>query len=110
MIKADPYTTTSKPNGCEFYVFGSATRSYRARDLDILVVYDKNAIPANKVRTHCQQLIAELENLTSLAVDVTFLSKEEECEHEFIVRSKAVLIEDEIIRITTKFGRSKETD
>ncbi len=92
-IKDVPSIITSPPDGAKVFVFGSATRSSRPSDLDVLVVYDSAKLPADTVRKHMEEFFAGLESATGLKVHSVLLTRSEESQTQFIVAEKAIPLE-----------------
>ena len=83
-------TEKYKHLGMQLYLFGSATKSETPRDLDILVLYPRNAMTqAIELRNATVQYIKDL---FGLPVDSVLLSFEEEQQVLFAVKERAVLI------------------
>jgi predicted nucleotidyltransferase len=93
MTKDAQFITTSPPDGAEVFVFGSATRSSRPSDLDVLVVYDTVKLAAETVGNHMQEFFADLASATGLKVHAVLLSRSEENQAEFIVAEGAIPLE-----------------
>ena len=83
-------TEKYKHLGMQLYLFGSATKSDAPHDLDILVLYPRNAMTqAMELRNATVQYIKDL---FGLPVDSVLMSFEEEQQVLFAVKERAVII------------------
>ena len=83
-------TEKYKHLGMQLYLFGSATKSDAPHDLDILVLYPRNAMTqAMEVRNATVQYIKDL---FGLPVDSVLLSFEEEQQVLFAFKERAMRI------------------
>ena len=89
------FKSLDRPEGVEPYVFGSALNSRSgARDLDVLLVYDKSIVASSRVYAAISPLLRRLQDLAKLPVDPIVLSQEEERAERFIELVGAIPLTD----------------
>jgi hypothetical protein len=90
MTKAGPSIITSKLDGAELFVFGSAAHRDDPGDLDVLVIYDPDKMPTNRVCERSQRWFTVIESATRLKVHPVILTKAEERQMRFRSCERAI--------------------
>ena len=81
-----------KPASCDLHLFGSARNQVAPRDLDLLVVYDDDAMMEMRLYRARLEAVAVQKRLPAL--DFVTLTRSEERSTRFARRERAVLVED----------------
>ena len=84
-------------NNLDLYIFGSSIVSDTYNDIDLAIIYDKNAIDIDKAINYRKMLKMELSEKFNCPIDILLLSKDEEIQTEFLTNAK-----HEIVYTTTK--------
>lgn len=74
----------------KIYLFGSFGKAINPSDIDLLLLYDKEAISIYNILSLRKKIAFNLSKITSLPVDITILNFTEEIEVEFIKSENAV--------------------
>ena len=75
-------------------MFGSALRSQRPRDLDLLCVYDPKRVVPSAAYGQMRLLVRALSDALNTPVDPTILSDSEAVETDFESQEHCVMLED----------------
>ena len=82
------------PKNSDIYIFGSFLNNAHPNDMDILIVYDDNLCSPKLAYREFHSIIRQLEQLFSLKVDVTLLTRDEENSVNFIKSENCLKIDD----------------
>lgn len=78
--------------GVNFYLFGSATISSKANDIDLLIEYDENIISIKEALRLRVEIAQYLDEEYKIPIDICLLSNNESFDTNFIYSEKGVLI------------------
>lgn len=77
------------PDGSSAYLFGSASRSDRYADIDLLILYDPSLCPAARAHTAHKAVVDRVAEIAGAPVHLCLLSYSEEQASDFIARVSA---------------------
>jgi len=72
------------PNDIEVFVFGSVLISDSPNDLDIIIIYDNGVISSRDIYKYTSNFIENLSGVTDLFIDITYLTKSENENIDFV--------------------------
>jgi predicted nucleotidyltransferase len=78
------------PNGVRFYLFGSVVDGSLGSDIDLLCVYDAEALPPEKAYTDLKPLFDHLHDRFGSPVHPVLLTNSEEAQVNFIESEECV--------------------
>ncbi len=76
----------------DLYLFGSALRSSTYRDVDLLLVVESALIPLRHAHVLASPMLRAVEKASSVSVDLTLLSSDEEARDQFANLVQAELV------------------
>jgi len=72
------------------YIFGSSARGEKSRDVDVLIVYDKQECPPQCAHATASPIVTHLQETLFAPIHLVLLSEEEERELDFVKNEKCV--------------------
>lgn len=81
-----------KSRRIRIYLFGSSLYSFFPRDLDLLIVYNKEFISNKEIREFKNKFQEYLHSNIGIVIDITYLTNREELETNFIKCENAKIV------------------
>lgn len=78
-----------KLSSLRFFLFGSFEKTATPNDIDLLILYDSGYVNISQILSLRRRILAHLEGLINIPVDISLLNFIEEEELNFIVTEKA---------------------